>query len=124
MSPYLKQHPIYSSEYGWVLIDRKGTSGVNVEGKKIDIQKLGQLYSYAPNDIPGLLSYAEPIAYEDLPNISGSVWVEPISEDPKLNETLKGWYTVKDRYVTNDFGFRFYFASYNNQWIAFTDKQP
>lgn len=47
------------------------------------------------------------------------VLVEPISNDMALKQMLKGIYVVKDRYVENLTGNRFFFDTYTFQWIAY-----
>ena len=49
------------------------------------------------------------------------VWVEPISKDEVLRQEMRGWYTVKDRFVENEFGQRFYKDTYGNKWLAFME---
>ena len=76
-----------------------------------------------------------PPAYA-LPNYSGKepptrdeishyqrVWVEPISRDTTLRDELRGWYRVKDRYVGNEAGRRFYLDFYESKWVAFAEEE-
>ena len=49
------------------------------------------------------------------------VWVEPISKDEALRQEMRGWYTVKDRFVENELGQRFYLDTYENKWMAFME---
>ena len=48
------------------------------------------------------------------------IWVEPISTDSDLRAELRGWYHVKERYVENEYGNRFYLDTYKAKWLAFT----
>ena len=50
------------------------------------------------------------------------VWVEPVSRDEVLRQELRDRYTVKKRYVENEFGQRFYLDTYGNKWWAFLLK--
>ena len=45
--------------------------------------------------------------------------VEPISPDSDLRKELQGWYQVKDRFVENEYGNRFYLDTYGSKWLAF-----
>lgn len=49
------------------------------------------------------------------------VWVEPVSMDSHLRMELRGWYHVKNRFVENEVGQRFYFDFYDIKWLAFTN---
>lgn len=50
------------------------------------------------------------------------VWVEPISQNQKLREELRGWYRVYSEFVENSTGNRFFMGQYSSKWIAF-DKE-
>ena len=50
---------------------------------------------------------------------SDEIWVEPISTDSKLRDELRGWYRIKERFVENEFGNRFYFDTYGAKWLGF-----
>ena len=47
------------------------------------------------------------------------IWVEPISKDEVLREELRGWYRVKERFVENEFGSRFYLEKYGVKWWGY-----
>lgn len=60
----------------------------------------------------------KPLTRSETENCS-RIWLEPISKDETLRQELRGWYNVKNRFVENDFGQRFYFDTYGNKWLAF-----
>lgn len=55
-----------------------------------------------------------------LEHTSGFGW-NPFSKDEVLRQEMRGWYTVKDRFVENEFGQRFYKDTYGNKWLAFME---
>ena len=71
-------------------------------------------FSYAPAPVK------TPIEHSDLKQFK-EIWVEPISADTCLRNELRGWYRVKDRFVENEFGNRFYLDTYGAKWLAFID---
>ena len=60
----------------------------------------------------------KPLDYFEIEEQS-EVWVEPVSRDEVLRQELRGWYIVKNRYVENELGQRFYLDTYGNKWWAF-----
>ena len=62
----------------------------------------------------------EKLSKEDISNYK-SVWVEPISSDPIRNE-LRGWYTVRNEFVENSRGSRFFLDSYSATWLAYSKE--
>ena len=63
----------------------------------------------------------KPLDYLEIEEQS-EVWVEPVSRDEVLRQELRGWYIVKNRYVENELGQRFYLGTYGNKWWAFLMK--
>ena len=55
-------------------------------------------------------------------NRQKEIWLEPISPDSDLRKELQGWYRVKDRFVENEYGNRFYLDTYGSKWLAFTPE--
>ena len=51
-----------------------------------------------------------------------NIWVEPISKDSELRNELRGWYHLKDRYVENEYGNRFYLDTYGAKWLGYDNK--
>jgi len=47
------------------------------------------------------------------------IWLEPISPDSKLRDELRGWYQVKNRFVQNESGNRFYLDTYGAKRLPF-----
>lgn len=59
-----------------------------------------------------------PLSRSELIN-QEEIWLEPISPDSDLRRELQGWYQVKDRFVENEYGNRFYLDTYVSKWLAF-----
>lgn len=110
--------PIYSEKYGWCLVHKSSNILILSTGEQLPLMAAGALYSlpYAFSHSP--MPAEMPLPRSDVKRYS-EVWVEPISSDPDLRMELRGWYKVKDRWVENEFGNRFYLDSYENKWIAF-----
>lgn len=59
-----------------------------------------------------------PLSRSELIN-QEEIWLEPISPDSDMRRELQGWYQVKDRFVENEYGNRFYLDTYGSKWLAF-----
>lgn len=70
--------------------------------------------AYSETNIP----QESPITLSQL-LLQEDIWVEPISKDPELREELRGWYHLKDRFVENEYGNRFYLDTYGVKWLGF-----
>lgn len=115
---HLNHTPVHVDGYGWALVDTEnellrfsdGSSKPFIEAPPISYPP--PPYTYATHPAGKLLNR---------PQLSdhSTVWVEPITPDAHLQAELRGWYHVKDRFVTNEFGQRFYFDNYYAKWVAF-----
>lgn len=66
-----------------------------------------------------VLPSGEPLTLSQLTELE-QIWLEPISPDSLLRYELRGWYQVKDRFVQNEYGNRFYLDTYKAKWLAFS----
>lgn len=118
---FLDNRPVFIENFGWGFVDRETEHLRLSNGQSIPISDAPRCsvqpapYTYTEHPAGNLLSY------EDLAEQS-RVWVEPISTDETLRNELRGWYHVKQRYVENELGQRFYFDTYNAKWVAFATK--
>lgn len=119
--PVLHGQPLWSLEYGWLLVDSIEQHLVQSDGNTIPFCAAGDLYTNPP-------AFSEPDTMTEPPLTrkqmlaEKDMWVEPISPDPVLRDELRGWYRREDRYVVNEHGNRFYLDTYGAKWLAF-DKE-
>ena len=116
MLPVLHGRPIWSNEFGWCVVDNINGCLWSVNGK-MPIIGTDTLY-LAPDRFTLSPTLSKPISKEDLSSFD-EVIVEPISTDKHLKHQLRGYYRVKNNYVENSTGNRFFFDSYGFQWLAF-----
>lgn len=116
--PALHGTPVYSKGNGWAFVDAVEGQLRFANGTILYFADAPELYDAVPR-FPGveglpkaLLSKGDLRSYSEL-------WVVPISTDSKLWDELTGWYHVKDRFVENEVGQRFYFDFYEAKWLAF-----
>lgn len=110
--------PVWSSDYGWVLVDSVRTVFVRLDGSTILFENAGSVYAAQPPFYEATLPDTKPLSIAEISNHS-KVWLEPISHDTELREELRGWYRVCDRWVENDHGTRFPIDTYGSKWLAF-----
>lgn len=119
--PILHGKPVWSPEYGWLLVNSIDQCFQQTEGTTIPFTATGKLYinppifseSEVPQEIP--LTLGEILLHED-------IWVEPISMDDTLRNELRGWYHKKERFVENEYGNRFYLDTYGAKWLGFDNE--
>ena len=117
----LHGQPLYSSQYGWVLVNTIKKVLLLVDGSEIPYSDAGRLYRMPQTAGTAPLDPARPLPREEL--CSGiEVFVEPVSQDHTLRRELRGYYRTYDRFVENDRGNRFFFDSYGVTWLAFQTK--
>ena len=117
--PAFHGRPVWSAVYGWLLVNAADRLMTFPDGQTMPFADIiGDLFGMAPP-----FSEAEP---PDEPPLSRSevkkqkeIWLEPISPDSDLRKELQGWYQVKDRFVENEYGNRFYLDTYGSKWLAF-----
>lgn len=116
--PTLDGKPVWIPEHGWALVNGTGNFLLFADGKHISFgeaksQQLGpELFAESPTP-----SYA-PIPFTNLSD-HDIVWIEPISKDSEIRQTLRGRYQIRKGYAENDCGNRFSFSSYEATWLAF-----
>ena len=104
-----------------MLVDAAEQRLVSVENVSVSFIDAGELYGAAP-------AFAEPVLPDEAPiqkselKIYDEIRLEPISVDRCLRNELRGWYHVKNRWVENEFGNRFYLDTYASKWLAFAKK--
>lgn len=115
------EKPVWSAEHGWMLVNAIDKVLLLPNGQRISFSDAKTLYATP-------LPFSEPV----LPSGTGTlldlsdihqhkrIWVEPISPDFSLRSELQGWYHVKEHYVQNEYGNRFYLDTYGAKWLAFT----
>lgn len=117
--PVLHDTPVFSPARGWAFVDAVNQQLRFANGETLSAANASNLYimssllmqpSFPRSPI---LTKAELQDYDE-------VWVEPISTDLLLQRELRGWYRVKDVYVENTVGQRFYFDFYGAKWLAFS----
>lgn len=92
--------PVWSSDYGWVLVDSVRNVFVRTNGSMVPFDSAGSVYAAQPPFYEATLPDTKPLSKQDISNYS-EVWLEPISHDAELREDLRGWYRVRDRWVEN-----------------------
>ena len=116
--PFLHDHPVFVNNNRWGLVDAINERIRFLNGSELPFSDATRISALPPifqsNNIPEdqKLSRDEIRTYI-------RVWVEPISKDETLRQEMCGWYTVKDRFMKNKFGQRFYKDTYRNKWLAF-----
>lgn len=117
----LHGQPLWSPEYGWLLVNSIEQHLVQSDGNTISFTAAGNLYTNSP-------AFSEPTAMTEPPLTrkqmlaKKDMWVEPISPDSILRDELRGWYHRNDQYVVNEYGNRFYLDTYGAKWLGF-DKE-
>lgn len=110
--------PVWSSEYGWMLIDSINNCLVAPDEIRVPFEEIKEVYFKISDVWEGKIPTTEPISLRGLKEYD-KVWVEPISVDIELREELRGWYSVKSEWVENSSGNRFLFDTYGAKWFAF-----
>lgn len=119
--PVLHGTPVYSPSCGWAIVDAVKQVLCFANGEHITTSIAGELYVMVPALTQPSIPNSPVLAKDELVHRS-EVWVEPISADQCLRQELRGWYRVKDHYVENIVGQRFYFDFYQAKWLAFDSK--
>lgn len=113
--------PVWCREHGWMLVNAIEGCFLSADGKKISFSETEnglEVYRTAPVFAEGAVPEAAPLKLSKIAE-KEKIWVEPISQDETLREELRGWYLVKERFVENEFGNRFYLDGYGVKWWGF-----
>lgn len=117
----LHRKPIWSSNYGWLMVDAISKKLIADSSTSYEYGEAGTIYYSAPPYSEASFADKKLLSRSELSTVS-SVWVEPVTTDTDLRDELHGWYEVKDRYVVNEYGNRFYFDTYEAKWLAFINE--
>lgn len=119
--PIFHETPVFSIDHGWAMVD--AIEGVLhfANGATQPLAKLVDTCYVLPpaHVIPGTIT-EKPLRRDELAAYD-IVWVEPVSMDSHLRMELRGWYHVKNRFVENEVGQRFYLDFYDAKWLAFAN---
>ena len=115
--------PVWCREHGWMLVNAIEGCFLSADGKKISFSETEnglEVYRSSPVFAEGAVPETAPLKLSEIAD-KEKIWVEPISQDEALREELKGWYLVKERFVENEFGNRFYLDGYGVKWWGFDE---
>ena len=117
----LHGQPVWSDEYGWMLVDAINECFIAPDGLSVPFEKHIQVYYKLDALVEGPAPTTEAISFSELSEYD-RVWVEPISANFHLRQELRGWYSVMSDWVENSAGNRFLFATYESKWLAFSEN--
>ena len=112
---------VWSSDYGWVLVNSSKCVLVCVDGSMVSFENAGSVYAAQPPFYEASLPDSKPLSKPDLKS-HREIWLEPISHDAELREQLRGTYRVYEHWAENNFGNRFSLDTYGVKWLAFSNK--
>ncbi len=115
--------PVWCKEHGWMLVNAIEGCFLSADGKKISFSETEnglEIYRTAPVFAESTVPESAPLKLSEIAD-KEKIWVEPISQDETLREELRGWYLVKERFVENEFGNRFYLDGYGVKWWGFDE---
>lgn len=115
MLPAFHGRPVWNNELGWCIVDNINKCLCCVNGK---VTLNDAVLYVAPDRFAQAPALTKPISKDELTAFD-EVLVEPISVDQELRRQLRGYYRVKNSYVENSMGNRFFFDTYGFQWLAF-----
>ena len=119
--PALHGKPVWTSEFGWGIVNSIQKHVVFMEGITVPFDELQGLSVLPPSFTVGYHPYGSPVAHEDLKKYT-QLWIEPILPDSFSRDGLRGWYKIYSFYVENEYGVRFMFDTYGSKWLAFEQK--
>ena len=109
---------VWSSDYGWVLVNSMKSVLVCVDGSMVPFENIGSVYAAQPPFYEASLPDSRPLSKLELQS-HREIWLEPISHDAELREQLRGSYRIYGHWVENDSGNRFAMDTYGTKWLAF-----
>lgn len=120
--PAFHSKPVWSATYGWLLVNAADRLLIFPDGHTLPFSDfIGELFISSP-------PFSESVPPKELPlsrsevSRQKEIWLEPISPDSDLRKELQGWYRVKNRFVENEYGNRFYLDTYGSKWLAFASE--
>lgn len=109
---------VWSSDYGWVLVNSSKCVLVCVDGSMVSFENAGSVYAAQPPFYEASLPDSKPLSKPDLKS-HREIWLEPISHDAELREQLRGTYRVYEHWAENNFGNRFHsIPMESNGWLS------
>lgn len=118
--PVFHESPVFSNRYGWAMVDAIEGMLHFAGGVILPFADATEVYALPPTFTISGMTASAPLEKFELVG-HDPVWVEPISSDTALRGELRGWYCVKNRFVENEVGQRFYFDFYGAKWLAFAN---
>ena len=115
--PVMHGYPVWSSKFGWMLVDAVEKKLVTTNNFSVAFCDAGELFRMVPAFAEPILPQETPIPKSEIQSYD-EIWLEPISTDNILRNELRGWYHVKDKWVENEFGNRFYLDTYASKWLG------
>ena len=115
--PFLHDHPIFVNNNRWGLVDERIRF---LDGSELPFSDAIRISALPPIFQSNSIPEGRKLSRDEIASYT-RVWVEPISTDEDLRQEMRGWYTVKDRFVENELGQRFYLDTYGNKWLAFME---
>lgn len=115
MLPAFHGRPVWNNELGWCIVDNISKCLCCANGK---VPLNDAILYVAPDRFAQAPALTKRISKDEL-NAFDEVLVEPISVDQELRSQLRGYYRVKNGFVENSTGNRFFFDTYGFQWLAF-----
>lgn len=112
--------PVWSSTHGWMLVDSSGRQLILADGSCLPFSGTRDVF-LAPALFSELFAFSEQPLERDELLCQTEIWLEPISPDSDLRLELRGWYRVRERFVENEYGNRFYLDTYGAKWLAFNN---
>ncbi len=112
------ERPVWSKKYGWMLVDAVNRRLITSDSYTISFENATEILVSEPIFASAAIPSDNPLDRNEIKHIT-EVWVEPISPDNQLRKELRGWYRVKDRFVENEYGNRFYLDTYGAKWLGF-----
>lgn len=113
--------PVWSTKYGWALVNATESYLAFSDGRTLPFTDAGEFYIAPPLFAEPTCFGAPPLSRLEMSHHT-DIWVEPISPDSVLRKELRGWYRIKQRFVENEFGNRFYLDTYGSKWLAFENN--
>ncbi len=113
--------PVWVQGKGWALVNSIENTLIFADESPEKICDDTALYCAIQTDFEFEKLSALPLTRDDLTK-QNTVWVEPVSSDRRLCEMLRGRYTVKNEYVEDSRGNRFWLDNYRAGWLAFPDE--
>ena len=116
---FLHDCPVYVQNVRrWGVVNAPDQKVTFSDGSSLPFSDIQKVYTLPEPFLMGWCPIGKPLDYLEIEEQS-EVWVEPVSRDEVLRQELRGWYIVKNRYVENELGQRFYLDTYGNKWWAF-----